>query len=1049
MRRPNVFTIPSGAPFLPTLVDALLDGRLVEGFDRGVGPLSLADATIYVPTRRAARALAATFAERIGGGATFLPRILPLGAVDALEPALLLGATEFADPIDVSLPAAIGNSERRMILTRLILAWSSSLAGAPLAVETDGRLASQDREALLVGTTPADAWHLSGELATLLDELATDNIAWDALKPLGTESFNRYWSITLDFLNVAVTQWPEVLVQRGRIDPAARRSRLIGAEIARLRAAPDRGGPVIVAGSTGTQQPTARLIAAVAHLPRGAVVLPGLDQYLDEAAWAVIGGTDTVETGAGHPQAALHRLLQVIGATRADVVQIGAVSTGGAARARLVSEALRPAETTDAWRAIATGALALDRGAALADVAVIEAADEREEALALAVALRETLESEGSAMLVTPDRTLARRVRGEMARWNIDIDDSGGEPLGHAPAGALARLVLDCVVGDCAPMQTLALLAHPAVRLGRVRTGIASLSQLAEIVLLRGVLPSRALHDVSALIAAARARAKADHASRALRALRDEEFTALEHLLAEAMKSLELMLSLVGKVPLTEWLAAHEHTIGVLIRTEAGASALAGADGTVLAELFDNLSTAADPAITLDRAGYAALFDRFMAEATARGPTRSHPRLKILGLLEARLLGAERVLLAGLDEGIWPPQVRTDAFLNRPMRAALGLAPPERRIAQTAHDFAMAFGAREVIVSRAVKRGGSPTVPSRLLQRMSAVAGEVWGECQGRGRAYLDFARSLDKPAKSVVIRPPAPKPPLHLRPDQLSVTRVELLRRDPYAIYAERILKLRPLDPVGAEYGPREWGTLFHGVLSAFTEKYRHGELPSGALDHLISHVQVEFAELLAEPNFSAFMGARLGGWARAFHRWEEKRRGDLAGIHVEAHGELAVPLDDGTVFILTAHADRIETLRTGAVRIIDYKTGATPSKKEVVVGFSPQLTLEAAMAVRGAFRDLGEGTTVESADYVKFGTGDAVDVTNLIWPDRHFTEVMTEHFEGLRDLLNSFRDPDSAYVSRPYPQFIARRSDYDHLSRVKEWSATGRVGEGEEGGG
>ena len=1041
----HVFTIPAGAPFLPTFVDSLLDGDLIEGFSRAAGPLALADVTIYVPTRRAARALAATFAERIAF-ATFLPRILPLGALDALETGLVFDPAALPDPLDLSLPPAVGDHERRMILTRLILAWSASVRRAILSVDVGGSRATHESEALLVATTPADAWHLSGELAGLLDELASNDVAWSALRPLGTESFDRYWSITLDFLNIAVAQWPAILAGRGQIDPAERLKRLVDAEIMRLKAG-RQSGPVIVAGSTGTQRPTARLIAAVARLPQGAVVLPGLDQDLDDAGWAAIGALAADGPASGHPQAALQQLLATMHVDRGDVVPLGRTPDILATRARFISEALRPAETTDVWGGISSGRLHLDLGPALENVALIEAPDEREEALALAVALRETLEGDGSAMLITPDRTLARRVREEMARWGIEIDDSGGESLGQTPAGALARLVLDAVLSKGAPLECLALLAHPAVRLGRSRMQVASLSRLAEIVLLRGVLPRNALHDVPALVAAARGRADDTHAPRALRALDDDDFDALEALLVEMMASFTPLLRLGAGVPLGEWLDAHERALATLVATEDGAGALGGPDGTVLATLFSELAAAADPAIVLDRTDYAALFDRFMAETPVRGPARSHPRLKILGLLEARLLTADRVLVAGLDEGIWPPQVRTDAFLNRPMRAALGLPSPERRIAQTAHDFAMALGQGEVILSRAAKRGGSPTVPSRLLQRMRAVAGPVWADCRARGTVYLDLARSLDRPQRTVAIGAPRPKPPLHLRPTRLSVTRIELLRRDPYAIYADRILKLRPLDPVGAEFGPREWGTLFHGVLGRFATTFGPGALPDHALDHLLGHVEETFADLLAEPAFRAFMGARLTSWARAFHAWEGLRRADLHAIHVETAGELRIPLDDGSQFTLTAHADRIELLRAGALRIIDYKTGATPSKKEVSVGFSPQLTLEAAMAARGAFKSL-EGLAIDSAQYVKFGSGSEVAVTHLSWDDRSFAEVVTEHFEGLRDLLNEFRNPDTPYVSRPYPQFIARHSDFDHLSRVKEWSATGQVGEGEEGG-
>ena len=659
---PRVFTIPPGAPFLETLSDALLDGTLVPGFSRDAGPLGLAAATIYVPTRRSARALGATMASRLGGASALLPRIVPLGALDDTE--LLFEEQDLDAGLGAGLPVALSPIHRRMILTRLILAWGEAVRHAIVAVEPDGRRATKAEEPLLVANSPADAWHLSGELATLIDELAIESVEWHRVAPLGTEDFDRYWRITLDFLDVAITRYPAILQSLDRVDAATRQIALIDAECDRLLAGGPRG-PVIVAGSTGTNSATARLIAAVSTLPQGAVVLPGLDQDIDEASWRLIGGLGTggaeADPIAGHPQAALRGLVAAIGVDRAAVRPLGTVPPDLLARGRLVGEALRPAATTERWHHVS-----LDAEAALRGVTLIEAADENEEARAIAVRLREALEGAGTAALVTPDRELARRVREELTRWGVDIEESSGEPLGQTAAGALARLVLDGTLRELAPVEVLALLHHPAVKLGRARGEVIRAARHLELAVLRGVLPPLALGDPELLMAAARDRRDAPHAGPELRVIPDAEFASLGAFLRDLLAALHPLRVLPREAPLPAWLAAHEAALAALARDEAGEVSLAGADYAVLGALFEELDGSADPAIALDGAGYAALFDRLAAEAPVRGPNRSHPRLKILGLLEARLLSADLMVLGGLDETVWPPAARQDPFLNQP-----------------------------------------------------------------------------------------------------------------------------------------------------------------------------------------------------------------------------------------------------------------------------------------------------------------------------------------------------------------------------------------------
>jgi ATP-dependent helicase/nuclease subunit B len=1039
-KMPGVFTIPSGAPFLATLAQALLDGELIEGFSRAAGPLALASATLYVPTRRAARALAECFAAGLPGTSALLPRILPLGQLEALEPAQALTA-DAGDALDPDLPQAIGDIARRLILTRLILQWGASVRHAIVSVGPDGERKLDTSEALLVATSAADAWHLSSDLAGLVDELIIEGVDWRRFEPLGLGTFDDYWRITLDFLNIAMDAWPRILNDRGLVDRATRQMQLIAREIARFsQRAPT--GPVIIAGSTGTNRATADLMAAVARSPMGAVVLPGLDLELDEPSWNMI----EADQAAGHPQAALHRLLDRLGVLREDVRQLGFVPPKLAWRARTASEALRPADSTHLWQTRAQRLADAEIDLALADVALIEAADERIEALAAALVLREALETEGrTAALITPDRELARRVRAELRRWNIEAEDSGGEALAQTGIGTLARLVIQCVASQGGAHDVLALLTHPLARLGRAPATLGPLVQALEVGVFRGAIGQTGLAGLAALVAAAAASAQDRHAHPARRRIGLATWRQIEALLEDLTIALQPLAAIEGSAPFPAWLAAHRQALASLLRDDKGVVRAFGLDGVALADLFAELEEAAAASLSFGAGGYAAFFDQILRESAVRGPVRAHPRIKILGLLEARLMAPDVAVLGGLDETIWPPATQTDAFLNRPMRAELGLSPPERRIGQTAHDFAAAFGAQRVVLTRALKRGGAPTVASRFLQRLAALAGKAWSHCRDKGNHYVALARALDRPAAAVRIKRPEPRPPVALRPQQLSVTRIETLRRDPYSIYAERILRLVPLDPVDVKMEAREFGTSLHLVIDRFTRAFPGSLLPADARARLVVIAREVFGDLLGEPEFAAFQWPRIVRNIDFLVGWEEQRRAAIKEIVVEQNGSLPLTLASGAIFKLTATADRIEKGRDGRLTIVDFKTGQPPGKNEVAVGFAPQLTLEAAMAAAGAFPGIEAGASVAGALYVRLSTSGAGGAPHpLEWPDRTFGEVVEDHMEQLRVLLEEFAREETPYLPRPFPKFASRFAVYDHLARVKEWSVSG--GESED---
>jgi ATP-dependent helicase/nuclease subunit B len=385
----RLFTIPASAPFLPTLAEALLDGRLVPGYAPRRDPLTLTDAIIYLPNRRAARAFGLALLDALGAEAIILPRILPLGDID--EEALAFG--EQTD--EEALPLAVAPTARRLALARLVLQWTKQLKAA---AGTDPLLA----------TTPAAAIALADQLAHFFDDLTLANVSFETIRDAVPQHLDRYWEISRDFLEIAHRGWNEYLAEQKRLDPAVRRDRMLAREAERL--ARGGAGPVVAAGSTGSLPAVANLLRVIARRQDGAVVLPALDLLIDDESFDALEAEDG-DGAPGHPQFGLRRLLTRIGSKRSDVVPL-AVSTRPA-RDQLLSEAFRPAATTDRWSARKATA-----GDTLAGVTLIEAAEPREEALAIAIALRESLEAEGAvAALVTPDRALARRVAAELTRW--------------------------------------------------------------------------------------------------------------------------------------------------------------------------------------------------------------------------------------------------------------------------------------------------------------------------------------------------------------------------------------------------------------------------------------------------------------------------------------------------------------------------------------------------------------------------------------------------------------------------------------------------------
>jgi ATP-dependent helicase/nuclease subunit B len=992
LRRPSVFTIAASADFAAQL--AL--GLRARAPDVLPGdPLALLQATIYLPTRRAARGFGDAFA-RVMGGAALLPQFRALGETD--EDDLLFDTASD----DVELLPAIAPLRRQLLLAQLIRRW-----------DTDGAYSF------------AQAAALAASLASVMDEVETQKCDLSQLKDLAPEHLAAHWEGVTRFLDILKDQWPAILAEEQAMNPAARRNaalRLLGQ---RLEASPP-SGLVVAAGSTGSIPATAGLLRVIANLPNGAVVLPGLDRDLDAESWA--------DLDPGHPQFGLKQLLAAMDCERADV-RDWHDAPSNSARETLLRETLRPAPTTDAWLALAGhGADVIDRG--LKDIALVNAADPAQEALAIALALRHVLETPGrTAALVTPDRNLARRVAAEMRRWNVAIDDSAGRPLAHTAAGSFLCLVAEAARARFAPVPLLALLKHPFATLGQDGASFRARARALDRWCLRGPRPDPGLGGITRAIAKA-ANAYAPPPQDGLIAL-----AAWWDGVAAILAPLEDVFA-QPEAPLTDLLDAHLAAAEALACAEREDCALwANADGAAAHDLTASLQLAGADVPPIEPASYAPLFRGLAMQAPVRAAYGRHPRLSILGPLEARLQRFDLTILGGLNEGSWPRGAGHDPWFSRPMRASLGLDQPERGIGQSAHDFAMLAAGPCVLMTRADKADGTKTIAARWLRRMEQlVVGLREGLPDDQRRLdrilapdcdYAGLAAAMVTVPRGEPLRRPAPRPPVAARPRRLSVTEIETWLRDPYAIYARHILRLRPLAPLNEEVGPLERGNALHAAVEEFVRRYP-GALPHGAAEELARIADGIFEQAGIPKSALAVWRPRFLDAARGFLEVERVRRAQIATPHVEKTGRLVFDAPGGP-FELRGRADRIDVMSNGGTAILDYKSGAVPSRKQVETMLSPQLPLEAAMLAEDGF---GIGKFL-AEQLIYLSLADGRKARDPLVLDNGMA-LAAEALERLKGRVARFDDPATAYHPHVIPFKTRDEGDYDHLARVREWSAT-----------
>jgi ATP-dependent helicase/nuclease subunit B len=972
--RPRLYTIASDRPFLATLARGLV---ALAGGD----PLRLPRMTVLLPTRRAARSLREAFLRLTGEGSDpgaplLLPRMRPIGDLDADE--LEFGAGDET----LAVPPALPELRRRLLLTRLVLEWSAA-----------------DGEEM----PPGRAASLAGALARLIDTAATEGANFADLARLAPLDLAEHWQVVLRFLEILPLRWPGVLAKEGALDPAERRNRLLAHQADAWRRAPPRD-PVIAAGLTGGIPALVDLVGVVAGLEHGLVILPGLDRFAAPATW------DEIARDPAHPQYLLGGILAKLGLAADDVRDWEqAAQQPRAKRQRLVSEALRPAALTDAWRDLPP-----ETDEALAGISRYDCLSPQDEAVTIALLLRRKLEVPGAtAALVTPDRELARRVAAELRRWGIDIDDSAGLPLTRTPPGTFLRLVLDMAENELAPVPLLAALKHPLAAGGMAPEEFRELARRLEAAI-RGPRPAPGFAGL---------RAALGDDKPALRRFVDRIETCLGDLPAMLAAGTTGMVALASAhIAAAERLAATSEASGIarLWRDAAGESA-----AVFCHELLD---AARDfPAIA--GRDYPALFDALATGVVVRPAYGRHPRLAIWGLVEARLQQADLVVLGGLNEGTWPGPVAFDPWMSRQMRVEFGIPLPERAIGIAAHDFAQALGGPEVALTRAARREGAPTVPSRWLLRFDAVLRAVGlHDRLGPDPEIVAAAEFGDRAEAHRPLPRPAARPPLAARPRKLAVTDIEMWRRDPYAIYAKHVLKLRALEPLDADPDRADLGTAIHKALAEFIRQFPR-DLPAGAELDLLELGRRAFGPLLSRPGAWAFWWPRFERIARWFVAEEDAWRATVVESVSEQKGRLVVAAPGGP-FTIEATADRIDRRASGELAVIDYKTGAVPRKQDIEAAIAVQLPLEGAIAASGGF-GIAAGP-VAALEHWRLGGGNPAGKREPASDDPG--TLIERVLAQITAYIARFDNPATPYRPVPLEKWRPRYSDYTHLERLAE---------------
>ncbi|MBE6451193.1 MAG: hypothetical protein E7016_04440 [Alphaproteobacteria bacterium] len=968
----GVYNIPYSCSFVDTLAQKF-------SLEYEKNPQASADIIFLLPNRRTCTSLKEAFIRYNGKKPTMLPKIIPVGDFD--ENDIFILNADNKELLENLLPA-IDDYERLFLFARLIV--------------------SKPADYGLPEMNFAQALALAKDLACLIDASYNEDLSFAELEKIVPEQFSEHWQQTLEFLKIITQNWPKILASRNVIDKAQLKNLLIKAKT-KIWKEKNTKQKIVIAGVTAGYKSLLELVKTVSELENGEVYLYGLDKNLTDTQW------DLIEQS--HPQYELKTLLEYLKLDRLAVKDC--IKSQNPQREKLVSEIMLPAAATTDWRNLTPVSYGKN---ALENLSFVECADQRQEALSIALIMREVLEvPEKTAALVTTDRNLARRVASELERWDIKIDDSSGKPLHLSPIGIFLRQILSVLENDFSLQSMLTLAKNPYVLLSKEK-----LSLLNDVRQWEHLIRSPVFFDKQKQIPI-NVGLWIDEIKEVLRPL---------HTLYQQQ---EVAFSDLVKTHLevAQNLCADNINDGETNLWKAD-------DGKAAADMFSDVLQQADAVGKIKAKHYLSVLTYLLSLNNVRYSYGTHPRLKILGPIEARYNQFDTIIIGSVNEGFWPEIPSSDPWLSRPMKTSLNMSLPDKDIGIAAADFCQFMCSEKVFITRANRVNSVPTNKSRWLLRLDTVLKACQIEPSAlQDDVYVKLAKIIDTPAKYEKILPPAPTPPVSARPRTLSASAIETLMRDPYEIYAKRILQLKALQDLEQPLDASDYGNIVHKILETFNNLYSD-KFPDNAYQKLIDIATDEFAKTDMPAQTKAFWWPMFVKTAEWIVNFEQGYRQDIKKVYPEVKGEIEFEAPAGT-FKITARADRIDVTNEGKINVIDYKTGSIRSKKEVFAGYAPQLPIEGLIAQTNGFvqeKD-NQKTHIKASDvnelvYLKLN--DKAVSYNVTDCDDHLN-LLEKTSENLKTLISVFDFETTAYMARPNPKHLPKYSDYEHLARTKEW--------------
>lgn len=1013
-------SIPFNVAFLEILAKRWIDEHSSQ-------QTSIKQGMIVVPNQRTAKALINTFLKVTQGAPVLLPRIVSIGAID--ESALILKGNH-----GLTLPPAVNPTQRIAILTMLIMRMESTLGN---------------------GVQAGEAWKFACSLAELMDEAEWADCDLQECLPKAVEDeYAQHWQNILQFLTIITEVWPQWLTDNHVMNPVARKVALLRAQ-AELWIVAGSKEAVWAVGFIDARPAVVELLSAIIGLPKGRFIVSGIEQDLSDDIWKNLSLT--------HPYAEMAKMLCALEIERSEFQSWdeGGYQLVDQSRVSAFQQVLLPAEALEQW-------LVDRKSVHLDNLFLSNPIDQQQEAVSIALMIRDALEMPNKRVaLVTSDRNLAMRVALELGRWGIIADDSAGEPLYKIPPAILLSLILRACIEQFTPVSLLSLLKHPLVCCGYAPNLCREYSRLLEINILRQFAAS----GLDAILHAVDKKGKDAPTVKGKSTFeQSSDFLSVAADLTRLLHSLSRFVAPLmegsSRRSLDQWVIALVKSAEALVSNEdqVGAEVLWGAEeGNALAEHLRNLIAEAKVVtdITLQEfesiltASYTGIIVHTRRVLRGKKEKELHPRVYIWGLIEARLQVVDMVILGGLSEGVWPPVIDSGPWISRPMRIKIGIPLPDAEVGRSAYDFmSICCSVPEVVLSSPLRRDNAPVVQSRWITRLKA-----W--LTGRNsfvpaHPALGWSKVLDQPTGSPTpITYPKPSPPLSLRPKSMSITDVEYWLKDPYEIYAKKVLKLRKIPGLDEDRSASIFGNMVHdGLNQAYTKLNTTWD--KQIIETSLLKVLEERRDVL--PSMRQWWRARVIRIAEWVFQEEQKRRtaGNFKWAYLEQQGEYNLSTQEGLTFTIRGIADRIDLNCDGTVEIFDYKTGNVPSAISVKQGLSPQLPLEAIMVSKGAFGEALLDTKLLELYYWQLkGDGEpgkemrlGKSLSTKANPC-DITELAEHYWERLKNLIIAYENEQQPYLSRPRPYLvksfltgIPRFADYAHLARVLEW---GSVGEGE----